>query len=136
SPWFPVREVGPGNPILSDSTGEPPPSTFNYAWDIARRVLRVVKTAIICGVSLACVFNVLERLYLINGSYYPRILGVDVGAIDYQALGTLRRDRCPDEPLEVYQKQAGTVVIRCGTQWLFGHTFISSVNPFRDVASQ
>ncbi|MDN7445051.1 integrase core domain-containing protein, partial [Burkholderia cepacia] len=36
SPWFPVREVGPGNPILSDSTGEPPPSTFNYAWDIAR----------------------------------------------------------------------------------------------------
>ncbi|MBY4666105.1 hypothetical protein, partial [Burkholderia contaminans] len=35
SPWFPVREVGPGNPILSDSTGEPPPSTFNYAWDIA-----------------------------------------------------------------------------------------------------
>ncbi|MGW9761097.1 MULTISPECIES: hypothetical protein, partial [unclassified Burkholderia] len=31
----PVREVGPGNPILSDSTGEPPPSTFNYAWDIA-----------------------------------------------------------------------------------------------------
>jgi hypothetical protein len=103
---------------------------------VARRVLRVVKTAIICGVSLACVFNVLERLYLINGSYYPRILGVDVGAIDYQALGTLRRDRCPDEPLEVYQKQDGTVVIRCGTQWLFGHTFISSVNPFRDVASQ
>ncbi|MBY4814348.1 hypothetical protein, partial [Burkholderia contaminans] len=37
SPWFPVREVGPGNPILSDSTGEPPPSTFNYAWDIAIR---------------------------------------------------------------------------------------------------
>ncbi|MDN7445702.1 hypothetical protein QZM64_41830, partial [Burkholderia cepacia] len=36
SPWFPVREVGPGNPILSDSTGEPPPSTFNYAWDIAQ----------------------------------------------------------------------------------------------------
>ncbi|WP_279608727.1 hypothetical protein [Burkholderia contaminans] len=22
--------------MLSDSTGEPPPSTFNYAWDIAK----------------------------------------------------------------------------------------------------
>ncbi|MDN7443470.1 hypothetical protein QZM64_30345, partial [Burkholderia cepacia] len=41
SPWFPVREVGPGNPILSDSTGEPPPSTFNYAWDIAVLVQKV-----------------------------------------------------------------------------------------------
>ncbi|WP_217482045.1 hypothetical protein, partial [Burkholderia contaminans] len=27
-----------GNPILSDSTGEPPPSTFNYAWDIAHGI--------------------------------------------------------------------------------------------------
>ncbi|WP_261314842.1 hypothetical protein, partial [Burkholderia contaminans] len=43
SPWFPVREVGPGNPILSDSTGEPPPSTFNYAWDIAEEKLRAYK---------------------------------------------------------------------------------------------
>ncbi|MGW9756462.1 hypothetical protein ACUXSM_008162, partial [Burkholderia sp. 132550021-2] len=39
----PVREVGPGNPILSDSTGEPPPSTFNYAWDIAEEKLRAYK---------------------------------------------------------------------------------------------
>ena len=31
----PVRGVGPGNPILSDSQREPPPSTFNYGWDIA-----------------------------------------------------------------------------------------------------
>ncbi|MBU9145712.1 hypothetical protein KTD26_24625, partial [Burkholderia multivorans] len=47
SPWFPVREVGPGNPILSDSTGEPPPSTFNYAWDIAAWRTRVVQSLVL-----------------------------------------------------------------------------------------
>ncbi|MDN7439597.1 hypothetical protein QZM64_10560, partial [Burkholderia cepacia] len=48
SPWFPVREVGPGNPILSDSTGEPPPSTFNYAWDIAE-----ISAFVLCADALA-----------------------------------------------------------------------------------
>ena len=33
---FSFQGVGRGNPILLDSHGKPPPSTFNYARDIAR----------------------------------------------------------------------------------------------------
>jgi hypothetical protein len=31
-----VREVGRGNRFSRIPNGKPPPSTFNYAWDIAR----------------------------------------------------------------------------------------------------
>ncbi|WP_217468979.1 hypothetical protein, partial [Paraburkholderia phenoliruptrix] len=60
SPWFPVREVGPGNPILSDSTGEPPPSTFNYAWDIAETPpSRLLWTIVFLLIVIVSVFAVL-----------------------------------------------------------------------------
>ncbi|WP_264166814.1 OmpW/AlkL family protein, partial [Burkholderia contaminans] len=68
SPWFPVREVGPGNPILSDSTGEPPPSTFNYAWDIANERASDTLGALNVGVNNAIVpeldFTYMIRDYL------------------------------------------------------------------------
>ena len=55
-----------------------------------------------------------ERLYLVNGSDYPRWLATaELGHVDVAKLKELRATECAHEPVEVWRKQ-GYAVLRCG----------------------
>ena len=89
----------------------------------------MLKTAIPLGVALVGLFAVAERLYLVNGAQYPRLLAKDVGAVRFEDLDALRLASCGGEPVEVYPK-TGYWVLRCGVAYFNGHTFISHADPF------
>lgn len=93
-----------------------------------------MKAAIPLGVAIVGLLTVAERLYLVNGTQYPRFLARDVGAVRFEDLDELRAASCHGEPVEVYPK-AGYWVLRCGVAYFEGHTFISHTNPF-DVGSR
>jgi Ca2+/H+ antiporter len=52
------------NPILSDSPGKPPPSTFNYRWDTSRRA----------GESIAAFGKSVARSVLASSLTIPAVL--------------------------------------------------------------
>lgn len=89
----------------------------------------VLKAAIPLGVAIVGLFTVAERLYLVNGTQYPRFLARDVGVVRFEDLDELRVASCNGEPVEVYRK-TGYWVLRCGFAYSEGHTFISHADPF------
>jgi hypothetical protein len=74
------------------------------------------------------VLATLERVYLVNGSSYPRLLAEDVGNVDEAGLAKMRATTCKDEPVEVYKKDE-IWVLRCGFAYYQGHTYISHTDP-------
>lgn len=100
-----------------------------------RRPWQVAGNVVIAGCGLLFVgslMNTAERLYLVNGQSYPRLLARDVGAADKATLDNLHRNQCKGELMEIYGKKGGLWVIRCGFSWVGGHTFVSDTNPYGD----
>ena len=93
------------------------------------RNLAVLKAAIPLVIAVVGLLTVAERLYLVNGTQYPRLLARDVGAVRFEDLDTLRAASCNGEPVEVYPK-SGYWVLRCGMAYFEGRTFISHADPF------
>jgi len=69
----------------------------------------------------------LERLYLVNAKTYPAWLAKN-------DLGTLTREQylnipeCKGMGSEIYEKENGLMVIRCGgIMWYEGHTFVAKI---------
>ena len=89
----------------------------------------VLKAVIPLGVAIVSLLTVAERLYLVNGTQYPRFLARDVGAVRFEDLEALRAASCDGDPVEVYPK-TGYWVLRCGVAYFEGHTFISHADPF------
>ncbi|MBK3865187.1 hypothetical protein G3A40_36135 [Paraburkholderia aspalathi] len=101
-----------------------------------RRPMRNAGTivTIACAVIfVGAILNAGERLYLVNGGSYPRLLAHDLGAADYKTLDRLHGSQCKGESMEIYGKSNSQWVIRCGFSWVDGHTFISTTNPYADV---
>ncbi|WP_196303110.1 hypothetical protein [Ralstonia solanacearum] len=92
----------------------------------------VIKTVVLGGIAIIGILSVAERLYLVNGSYYPRFLAKDVGAVGFDGLDRLRLSACGGEPVEVYSKSAYWV-LRCGVAYMPGNTFISHADPFESL---
>ncbi|AXV99247.1 hypothetical protein CJO80_27230 (plasmid) [Ralstonia solanacearum] len=103
------------------------------AWEGSMSVSAAVKMALPLGIALIGLLTVAERMYLVNGEHYPRILARDVGVVGLDGLDGLRVSACDGEPLEVYAK-ADYWVLRCGVAYFQGHTFISHTDPFAGLA--
>jgi hypothetical protein len=93
---------------------------------IAGNVVWVACALLFVGLILSTV----ERLYLVNGSSYPRFLAHDLGAANYSTLENLRLNQCKGQGMEIYGKRDNLWVIRCGFTWMEGHTYVSTTNPY------
>ncbi|MDN7527679.1 hypothetical protein [Burkholderia orbicola] len=87
-------------------------------------------TALCVVLLLGTFLLVAERVYLVNGSSYPRWLARDIGAANYAELDRLHGTECKGESMEIYGKRSSQWVIRCGFTWMGGRTYISSTNPY------
>lgn len=88
--------------------------------------LRWLSRAILGGVAALLFVGVLatiERVYLVNGKAYPRWLADgEVGWVDDAILTKLRATECNNEPIEIFKKDGGLVVLRCGFAWFASPT--------------
>ncbi|MFV8598604.1 hypothetical protein [Ralstonia pseudosolanacearum] len=89
----------------------------------------VLKSAIPLGGAIVGLLTAAERIYLVHGTQYPRLLARDVGVVRFEDLDALRAASCNGEPVEVYPK-TGYWVLRCGMAYFEGQTFISHADPF------
>lgn len=55
-----------------------------------------------------------ERLYPVHGRTYPHWLARNLGTLDAAALDRLRRTDCLGHRLEMFEKDDGAWVVRCG----------------------
>lgn len=104
-----------------------------------REAIRVAGKSVLIACTLlfiGIVLSEIERLYLVNGTTYPRVLARDLGAANYATLDKLRADQCKGQTMEIYSKADNLWVIRCGFGWYEGHTYISSTDPYADVLGQ
>lgn len=76
-----------------------------------------------------------ERLLLVHGRTYPHWLARDLGTLDAAALDRLRQTDCHRHRLEMFEKDDGAWVLRCGFTWLEGRTFLSTPYPAGSPAS-
>lgn len=121
-------------------------AAFYFAVGAARQATRSTRQAVrIAGnsVLIACgllfiggALSAVERLYLVNGSSYPRFLARDLGAASYATLDKLHAGECKGQMMEIYGKADDEWVIRCGFNWYEGHTYISSTDPYAHMLSQ
>lgn len=98
-----------------------------------RRPVRIAGNVVASACALlflGMILMTVERLYLVNGSSYPRILAHDLGAANYSTLENLRLNQCKGDGMEIYGKRNDLWVIRCGFSWYEGHTYISTTNPY------
>ncbi|CAH2782572.1 MAG: hypothetical protein PPHEINF_2009 [uncultured Paraburkholderia sp.] len=99
----------------------------------SRRPVRIAgntATAVCAALLVGMFLLVAERVYLVNGSSYPRWFAHDLGAANYSDLDRLQGTECKGEGMEIYGKHDNRWVIRCGFSWIDGRTYISSTNPY------
>lgn len=98
-----------------------------HAMRSPRSNVRTASKAILAGFFLVMVAGLLlgvERVYVVNGSSYPAWLATaDLGAVEKRILAPA--PGCEGEPTEIYQKDNGLVVLRCGLLWYEGHTYLA-----------
>lgn len=86
-------------------------------------------TTILIAIAMVLgVLATLERVYLVNGSSYPRFLAEDASNVDEAGLAKLRATTCKDDAIEIFEK-GETWVLRCGFAYYQGHTYISHTDP-------
>lgn len=88
----------------------------------------LLRAVIPLGIGIFGLFSVGERLYLINGTQYPRFMAKDLGVVESADLEQLRVSACNGDRLTVYRK-TDFWVLRCGYDYFRGHTFITHTDP-------
>ncbi|HEY8095832.1 MAG TPA: hypothetical protein VIE65_07010 [Methylobacter sp.] len=74
----------------------------------------------------------IERLYVVNGSSYPKWLAtaeLDKSMVGWKNLMPLHDRECNHQPFEIYEKANGQYVLRCGLAWHESKTYIANFDP-------
>ncbi len=94
-----------------------------------RSRLRAVVTMLLSGIIVVGAASTVERVILVNAATYPSVLAEASDVQDRKSLERLRVNKCKGRPMEIYGKDDGVWIIRCGFNWLEGRTFRSSSQP-------